>query len=89
MITCMFCFFPLQVLDKLDFEVLDFGIFSELAILNWYSTRRIKHARTQVCTYFNWNIYHIFCIVISLFFWLILYRKYFHKRNDTTNFWMK
>ena len=35
----------LQVLDKLDLEVLHLGMFSDLAILEWFSTCCFKHAR--------------------------------------------
>ena len=34
MMSCMFYLFPLQ--EKSDSEVLDFWIFSELAVLDWF-----------------------------------------------------
>ena len=63
MMSCIVCLFPLQVIEKLDPEVLEFWIFSELAILGWYLTWCIKHARIPVCTYFYWVI-HILCNII-------------------------
>ena len=50
MISCMFCIFSLQFLDKFDLLVLEFSI------LDWYSNWHIKQARIYVCTYFHWNI---------------------------------
>ena len=49
--SCMFCLFFFQVLDKLDLEVLDSWIFSELAILYQYLTWRIKQERIPLYTY--------------------------------------
>ena len=45
--------FSLQVLEISDLEVLDFWIFSELAILDQLSIWRIKHARIPVRAYFK------------------------------------
>ena len=36
MVYSMFSLFSIQVLDKLNFEVLDFWLFTELAILEWF-----------------------------------------------------
>ena len=57
MMSCMFGLFSLQVLKKLVLVVLDFWIFSQLAILYRYLTWRIKHATITVHTHFHWNIY--------------------------------
>ena len=62
----MFCLFPLQVLDKLDLEVLDFCILSDVAILDLYLTWNIKHARIPVHNFLNGNF--IIFVVLSLFF---------------------
>ena len=56
MMSWIFPLFSLQVLDKLDLEVLDFWLFSELAILDWCLTWHIKYAIIPVCKYFNCNI---------------------------------
>ena len=53
----MFCLFPLIVLDKPDLKVFDVWMFSELAILDWFFTCLIKHARVPVHTFFHWIIY--------------------------------
>ena len=42
MMSCMFCLFSLQVLEKSDSEVLDFWTFSELAILDWFSLESLS-----------------------------------------------
>ena len=43
MISSTFSLFFLQVLEKLNLEVLDFRVFSELAILELFLTWRFKH----------------------------------------------
>ena len=43
MVSIMFSHFPLQVFEKSNLEVMDFGVFSALAILEWYLTRHFKH----------------------------------------------
>ena len=43
MMSSIFSLFFLQVLEKLNLDVLDFRVFSELAILEWFSTWRFKH----------------------------------------------
>ena len=57
--------FPLQVLDKLNLEVLDFWIYLELVILDFYATRCIKHAIISVHLYFI-GIF-ISSVILSLF----------------------
>ena len=49
----MFSLFPFQALEKLDMEVLDFWLFIELSILEWFSTWFFKHARIPVRAYFQ------------------------------------
>ena len=43
MMSSTFFLFFLQVLEKLNLDVLDFRVFSELAILEWFSTGRFKY----------------------------------------------
>ena len=45
MTSSTFYLFYLQIMDKLNLEVLDFGVFSELAILEWFLTWCFKHFR--------------------------------------------
>ena len=54
----------LQVLDKPDLEVLDLGVFSDLDILEWFSTCCFKHARIPVGRHFIRNIYNIYHRII-------------------------
>ena len=49
----MLSLFSFQALEKLDLEVLDFWLFTELSILEWFSTWFFKHARIPVRTYFQ------------------------------------
>ena len=56
----MFCLFYLQVIEKLDLEVLDFWIFSELSILEWFLTWYFKHVIIHVRVYCQRNIYDFF-----------------------------
>ena len=42
--TSMFSIVSLQVLEKLDFKVLDYGIFSELDIMEYFFNYYFKHA---------------------------------------------
>ena len=54
----MHCLFSLQVLEKLDLEVLDFWICQ-----NWLFWTGIRLcASIPVRAYFHWNIYHIFVL---------------------------
>ena len=55
MMSSMVSLFCLQVLDELSFGVLDFWLFTELAILEWFLTWRSKHARIPVRTRFQRN----------------------------------
>ena len=52
-----FSLFCHQVLEKLDLEVLDFGLFSSFAILEWFRNFHFKHAIIPVCVYFERNIW--------------------------------
>ena len=53
MMASLLSLFYFQDLDKLDFEVLDFLLSTELSILEWFSTWFFKHARIPVRTYFQ------------------------------------
>ena len=59
-ISCICSLLSLQVFEKLDSEVLESWLFSELAIFYLYSTWSIKYTRIPVHIYFHWNIYHPF-----------------------------
>ena len=56
MMSYIFASFPSQVLYKLNLDILDFVIFSELAILDWYSNWHIKNAIFPMNTCFHWNM---------------------------------
>ena len=56
-VPCMFCLFFLHVFEKSNLEVLNFGVFSELDMLDWFWTWQIKHARVSRYTYFNSSLY--------------------------------
>ena len=45
--------FYFRALEKSDSEVLEFSLFIELSILEWFLTWFFKHARIPVCTYFK------------------------------------
>ena len=45
--------FSLPALEKLDLEILDFWLFTELSILEWFSTWFFKYALIPVRTYFQ------------------------------------
>ena len=62
----MFCLFPLQVLEKSHLEILDFGVSSELPILECFFTWCFKHARIPVGTHSQNNIYCFCCIILFL-----------------------
>ena len=65
MVSCMFLISYLQVLEKSDSKVLNFWMFVELFILDWYSTQRIKHVIITVNTYFHWNFFSLCCLLIQ------------------------
>ena len=48
MMLSMFELFCLKVLEILDLEVFEFGVFSELAILEWFLTCRKKTLHKSV-----------------------------------------
>ena len=58
---------PHKILDKWDLEVWYFGIFSQLAILDWFFTCLFKYERIPLSAYFHWNIYRLFHLIM---FWL-------------------
>ena len=43
MMFSMFYLFSFQFMEKSNLEVLEFWVFSELAILEWFLTWRFKH----------------------------------------------
>ena len=53
MMSSMLSLFFFQALDKLDSEILDFWLFTELPILEWISTWDFKYALIPICTYFQ------------------------------------
>ena len=53
MISSILFFLFFQALEKLDMEVLDFWLFKNLPILEWFSTWFLKHAIIPVHTYFH------------------------------------
>ena len=61
-------------IKKLDLEVLYFGLFSELSILEWFSTWCFKHARIPIHLYFQRNIYPLYCLsnhdLILILIWI-------------------
>ena len=59
MVSSIFYHFFLQVFEISDLEVLNFWIFSESAILDWFSTWHFKHATIAVHTHFQWNFYFL------------------------------
>ena len=72
-ISSIFSFFSLHVFEILDLEVLDFWIFTELSILEWFSTLRFKHAIISVLTYFKVRIpvnsyFHIPIVILEISF---------------------
>ena len=53
MISSMLSFFYFWALEKLVLEILDFWLFTELPILEWFLTRFFKYALIPVRTYFK------------------------------------
>ena len=51
MMSSMLSLFSFQALEKLDLEVLDFWLFTELSILEGFSTWFFKRARIPVRIY--------------------------------------
>ena len=47
----MLSLFSFQALEKLDVEILDFLLFTELSILEWFLTWFFKYALIPVHTY--------------------------------------
>ena len=53
MMSSMLSLFPFRALEKLDLEILDFWLFTELPILEWFLTWFFKYALIPVRTYFQ------------------------------------
>ena len=53
MVSRMLSIFYFRALDKLDLEILDFWLFTELPILEWISTWFFKYSLILVRTYFQ------------------------------------
>ena len=51
--SSMLSLFSLQALDKLDLEILDFWLFMELSILEWFLTWFFKFALMILHTHFK------------------------------------
>ena len=91
--SSMFGLFTLKVFDKLELEVLDFRLFTQLAILEWFSTWNFKHARIPVRTYFQSN--HLWfnlvaCIGKCMDFVIpiqVIYVAHFFKNSNPFNFY--
>ena len=49
----MLSLFSFQALEKLDLDILDFWLFTELYILEWFLTCFFKYALIPVRTYFK------------------------------------
>ena len=64
MMYSMSYLFSLQVFEKLDLEVLEFWLISELAILEWFLTWNFKHVIILVFAYYGKNINHLYHIFI-------------------------
>ena len=56
--------FPLKGIEEIDLEMLDFGVFSELAILEWFLTCRFN--TFSVGMYFQSYLYHL------IMFWILV-----------------
>ena len=53
MVSSMLSLFSFRALDKLDLEILDFWLFIDLSVLEWFSTLFFKYALITVRTYFQ------------------------------------
>ena len=60
----MLYLFYLQVLYKVDLEVLYFYVYLVFAILEWFLIWHFKHSRIPVRKYSQRNIYHLYHIII-------------------------
>ena len=80
-ISFVFWFFSLHVLDKLDLEVLNSWMFSYLHILNWYLTLNIRHTIITVGAHF---IVRFIIFVVSSYLYLNNYIQYC-RINDITH----
>ena len=49
----MLSLFSFQALEKIDLEILDFWLFTELSILEWFLTWFFKYALIPVRIYFQ------------------------------------
>ena len=69
MMYSMFSLFSIKVLYTSNFYIFYLWLFSELAILGWFSTWHIKHARIPVCMCFQSKNYYMY--VFSKFFFIV------------------
>ena len=53
MMSSTLSLFSFQALEKLDLEILDFGLFTALPILEWFSTWFFKYELISVRMYFK------------------------------------
>ena len=59
MVSCMFCLFYFQVLEKPDLEILKFWTFVELAILDWISLFSLSPYTISTCNRLFYLMYII------------------------------
>ena len=57
MMSSMLSLFSFEAWEKLDLEVLDFWLFTELSILKWFLTWLFKNVRTPVQSWSSPNSY--------------------------------
>ena len=62
MVFIIFSLFTPQVFDISDFQVLEFWLFSELDILEWFLNWNLKHARINVGTRYTHTQLTIFWV---------------------------
>ena len=76
MMSVMFFLFSLQVLNKLDLEVLGFCVFSKLTILEWFLTCHFKYPIIPVhtsCIFTGIFIVSVVFIVFSVLVVLVVF----------------
>ena len=54
--SIIFTLFPLKVLEMLDLDFLDFWLFTQLSILEYFSTWYFKPAIIPVCAYLKKSV---------------------------------
>ena len=77
MVSSEFYLFYFKILDIIDLMILNFWLFSELTILEWFSIWHIKHARIPARTYFQRNKFCKYTFSRPLFNILSHYNSYF------------